>query len=390
MLRKLSNKHFWLLSAIVFLILTFFSYGFIRNLSFWRDDYGDIYHCYAGGNISWPYHGVKFLICPFYLLFKNQPAGYFKVALIFYALLSLVIALFVWKITKNRQVAFFSGLIFCSGYVGSEAMFWVEHAINMTVYLILVFSLLSFYKTYLESYSLKYWLFAFSLYSIAVLFLTQRAHYLILIVFLTDWYLSKRVGKSLISDFLAKFRRLFPFAMSFLGAYMGFPFLLGKGINSSTGILLGTEKFSAVANMSLLSDLGNYLVPSAFQEVIVEAFAQKNYFSTVFLLTLVFLIFLGLLLFSLKTFLSKKIKLIYLYLATFLLLAFLLATFTNENLGLFLGSLIGTFLIYLLWAFIFLFNIDKSSKKTIFFLLLCWIASYLIFHLREYPWVHPS
>lgn len=391
MLKRLSPRKFWLLSALIFLIVTLISYGFVRNLYFFREDYEDIYNNYAGGNQAFPVQGVKYLIRPFFLLFGNQPSGYFIVGLFLYFLLTLVFAYFVYRLTKNRLVAILSGIFLSTGFIGSEAMFWIEYAIVNVLYLILVFVILICYLNYFKSHLFRNWLISFALYSFCLLLITFRAHFLFFIVLLTDWYLSseKRIILSLRQIF-SLVKRLFPFATILFIVYGWYPVYIHSGVVAGKLSTRGEEAISRVAQLSLFADLGNHLVPSNFQEQIIKILNHYNYFikvisPTFFLFTSLVLLFL-----KFKPLFIKKRKLIYFYLAIFPLIAFLSAFLFDNPYELFLESLIGVYWIYIIFALIFLTRIKISDKKTIAFLSLCWFVSYLIFHLQEPQWIHPS
>lgn len=385
------KKHFWLLSAVVFLVLTFFSYGFIRNLYFFREDYEDIYNNYEVGNQAFPLQGVRYIIRPLFFLFGNQPSGYFAVGLCLYFLFVLVFAYFIFQLTKNRTISVLSGMFLSTGFVGSEAMFWIEHTTVDSLNLILVFVILISYFNYFKSHLFRYWLVSFILYSFCLSAITFRAHYLIFIVFLADWYLSSdhRILPSLRQIF-GIIRRVFPFMVVLFVVYGWYPTHIHSGVVAGKIPSRGEEIMSAVAQFSLLADLGNHLVPSNFQEQIIRILSPYNYIIKVILPTFIFFALFVLFFKKLKPLFIKKRKLIYFYLAIFPLVTLISALLFNNPYELFLGSLVGIYWIYILFALIFLTNIKMSDKKTIAFLSLCWFVSYIIFHLNEPQWVHPS
>lgn len=389
------RKYFWIISFCVYFIVTFFSYSFIKDLYFYKEDFADIYHLFFGGNQFFPYHGIKYIILPLYLLFGDQPSGYFWSAVFLYWFLCLVLAFFMWRLTKSYLIAFFSGLILASGYIGSESMFMVELAIPQIMYLLLMLGAVLFYREYLLRKRSIFRIISLSIYLLTTIAISQRAHSLFLIIFLTDLYFFKAIKKySLIENIFRRVNRLFPFILVSLGFYAGIPFLLGNEATESLKVFQkGSDIINPLFYLALLSDLGNYLVPSVFQEKLIEILEEVkvNYF-------VVAAIFIGLafgLLVStfiiLKPFIFVKNKKFYVfYFASFLIITVLAIMLSYGQLALLINSVIGIFLLYVLLGIISSVHLKKDDETLLVFLVLSWLLSYVVYLFREPTWIHPS
>src|SRR3989344_6818011 len=156
-LKDALKKKFWFISYITYLLVAIISYGYIKELYFYSEDFVDIYHFLFGGNQPFPYHGIKYLLYPLYLIFGTQPSGYFQVAFLLYPFISLLLEFVVWKYSKNKFLAFASGLLFTAGYIGSRTMSMVDMVIPTIMYLFSLLGILVFYKKYIDSRSFKNW-----------------------------------------------------------------------------------------------------------------------------------------------------------------------------------------------------------------------------------------
>lgn len=327
------HRYFWLICLLSFSLTSILSYGFIRNLYFWNEDYSFINSFYTNETISWPYQGHIAILYPFFLLFKDIPAGYFISSLVLYILLALTVSFFIYSFTKSRLLAFVSGLFFSSGYIGSENMFMVITAIPHTFYLILALCTLIFYRNSIIKNSIRYRLFSLSLLIFLIVMISVRAHTLIVLLFLTDIYLlfdtSKEKNYLLLFKTTAK--RLSIFIIFTVAAYYFLPSLLGE--RSSLGILkFDPQRLSAKANLNLFAEIGSYLFPSGLLDLLL----------------------------------------------------------TNKSLSLFIASFSGAFLLLVLLVIIFMSKKDKSFRKLLIFLILSWILSYLPYHWKEATFFHPS
>lgn len=336
---KLKYKYFWLLCLFLFSLISSLSYGFIKDLYFWNEDYKYINSFYTGELMKWPYQGDIFILRPFFLLFSDKPAGYFVSALVLYIFLSLIVAFFIYSFTRSRLLAILSGIIFSSGYVGSENMQMASTAIPHTLYLILALLTLILYMYSHAKSSVKYWLFSLIIYVFLINLITVRAHTLIVLLFLTEVYilLSLAIGKKQKKSYLFLFKSMAKrLSMFFISTIVVYSFLPGPNSSDKNAIISNFEfvsdKFSIQANMNFFSAMGSYLFPSGLFD--------------------------------------------------------LLSTNTDQNLV--FTSIAGIFLLLVLLGIAFLSKRDKDFGKLLLFLILSWIASYWLYHWKEYNYLHPS
>ena len=388
------KKRFWIISYITYLLVTLFSYGYIKELYFYSEDFVDIYHFLFGGNQPFPYHGIKYLLYPLYLIFGTQPSGYFLVTFVLYTILAFLLEFVIWIYSKNKLLAFISGLIFATGYIGSNTMSMVEMAIPEIIYLISLLGILFFYKRYIDSHSLKSWSITFFTYSFLLLFISQRAHSLIFIIFITDIFLTwNPKGKLLLENIFNSIKRILPFIITFVGIYLGLPFLLSsRGIGNYIGTVWIWQSYRVLSFDSylvFLSDLGNYLVPSFYQEKIIELLQKLSYNLSVLIIISTLGGLFILLILCLNTLLKKRGSL-YFFNILLLFNTLALISFSKGRFNLLLGSLIGQYLLYFISGLLIFIKMNLKIRKLLIFLSTSWIASYFIFHLHEAERVHFS
>lgn len=326
LVRQIVNKYFWLLSFISFSLLSILSYGFIKDLYFWHEDYVYINSFYT----EWYHHafytGELIVLYLFFLLFGDQPMGYFLSALVIYMLLSFTVAFFAYFFSKSRKVAFISGLFFASGYIGSENMQMVEIGITHTLYLILsMFTLIIFAMSRIRD-SMRLWFFSFILFILSIFLVPVRGHTLIVLLFLTEIYLILNSSKKpyfLLSRNIAG--RLSLFILSF---YLFYKFVIKAGSG------LTSDKFTIKAGLNLLSDFGNFLLPS---EYLVSLFGIASNTTTIPI-----------------------------------------------------ASIVGFILLLALAIVVFCFRKDKKFRTLFFFLVFSWIATYILIFWRETGYSHSS
>lgn len=392
---KLFNKYFWILSYLIYLLVAFVSYGFIKDLYFRNEDFGNIYHFLFGGvDRAFPYQGIKYVLYPLYLLFGNQPSGYFQVAFFLYTLLPLFLAFVIWKYTNNKFLAFITGLLFATGYIGSESKLMIELAIPEIMYLFSLLGVLVFYKNYIDFHSVRSWIIAFTLYSLAIIFISQRAYSFVFIVFITDLLLTLHLkSKSWFVYITGSIKRMLPFIFTFVGVYIGIPLYLHENTTSylaTNWIWQSRYVFTIKSYLIFLSDVGNFIIPSFFQEKIVEIFLQKaSYNFWVFVITVLFTSLLGFVFVVLKSHLKNR-KLLYAYWVIYLLNFILLVSFSEKDLYLLFNSYLGLFLIYFILGILIFIKMNKFRAKLLSFFMFSWLTFSLVFHLNEALWIHPS
>ncbi|GEM_PF-4923396 len=330
------NLYFWSFCIFLFSIVSFFSYGFIKDLYFWYEDYKYMTLFYVGGPRQWPFEGDLIILSPFFRLFSDNPAGYFVSALVLYIFLSLAAAFFIYSFTKSRLLAIISGLILSSGYIGSENIQMMSTAIPRNLYLTLALLALIFYRYSYIKNSVKYWLLSLIIYIFLIALVAARAHTLIFLFFLTDIYLLltskifQKEKKSLLVPFKFIFKRLSIFFVLTIVVYSLFS--NGYDKQAMVGAFgFSLERINFAANMNFFSAMGSFLFPSGLFDLL-PINADQSLFLTSFLGFLLIVVFLG------------------------------------------LG----------------LFSKDKGFGKLLIFLTFSWIASYIIYHWKDYNYLHFS
>lgn len=337
LLKKIFDKYFWFISTGIFSLISVFSYGFIKSLFFWREDFRLIYSFFSHEQYYfWPYQGLNVIYYPFYMLFRNQPTGYFISALILYIVLAIILSIFVYKITKNKAASFLSGLIFSSGYIGSESMFMVMLAIVSNLYLILLLLLILIYLNFLRLFSLRNYLFAIFLYFLMVTLISHRAFSGCLIIFLTDLYWTTKNKKINFNSIRGSSVRSAPFFIVMIIVYLTFPLVFGHQETLATSSYRHLYQLAInVVNLNTWKDFGNFLIPTPVQDLAI------NYF-------------------------------------------------TKDNFRTFIGTLAGGILFILAFGYIYFSKISKKDKKTLIYLFIVFIISFLPYHIIEYNFDHPS
>ncbi len=321
---RIIDRYFWVLNLVFLSFISFLSYGFVKDLYFWRDDYAFIYLFQKRGFFRWPYQGAVLEGYPFYFLFHENPRGYFIAELVLFVVASFLLSYFIYKISRSKITAFLSGLIFASGYIGSETMIMSMVGITSLSYIIGSTLLIFLWIRYGKDKSFWKFLMIFVLYCFLVLFFSQRAHSLILlllvsglyVVFPVTWkFFTKNIGRIL--------KDIFPFLIVSLVGYI----LLGQGSQSSQGVLYIIQYFlnslSIKTVLIFFSNLGSFLFPSS----LVAASLGRNEFL--------------------------------------------------------ISSLIGVFLTIILFSYLFFSKIPIKEKKLGIFLTFLWIASYITYFLYD-------
>ncbi len=258
------KKSFLFLIVLSYSVIVFLTYGFVGNLYFWRDDYVLLYRLQQGGLFHFPYQGWSLSYYPIYLFFKENPTVYFGASIILYILLCLVVYFFVFRVTKDYLIAYLSGLILASGYVGAEIMFMSSVSVSSLIYMIGVILLLLLYQTYLQKKSFFLFFSIIIFYGALTLLFTQRAHSLFPLLFFSDLYFSSKFSLNL-KIFRNSFLRLSPYFLITFLIYI-LHILDFFGIERSN---LGTSQikdylpylnFSSLG--TLVINLSNFLIPS--------------------------------------------------------------------------------------------------------------------------------
>lgn len=325
---KLSNHVFWALAIFIYSILTFLSYGILKDLYFWREDFASMYLSNMGQLYRWPYQGVTIINYPPFLLFANQPFGYALASLVLYIALSITLTFFVWKLTKSKTAGFLAGLIFSSGHIGSEALLLLSYGPSSVAYMTALLILILIYWHYLQNRSFTKWLMVAVLYAALILLISYRAHNILLLLLITN--LCVNPWKTA----LRKSIHLIPLLAITLMAYLLLPSILGwYGLKNTTYYLrLNNPVFSLSSNLNLLTDIGNFFIPSSVQANIGNI---------------------------------------------------------DQKLNLLMGSFVG-FAFLSAAVFFMLFTKNKKIVRISIFFALCYLFSLIIYHYSEYDLTHPS
>ena len=371
------------------------SYGFVKNLHFFGEDYGDIQILLFGAeNQPFPYQGIKYLLYPLFLIFGNQPSGYFQTALFLYFLLALFLAFIIWKYTQDKTIAFISGLLFSVGYVGSESMFVVELAIPEIMFIFSMLAILFFYSKYITFRDTRSWVLSFLIYSLALGFVSQRSHTLLVFVFLADLCLTwNQKVTSLFKNIAGTLKRISPFILAFGVVYVGLPLLLHGTVKNYLGtywVWATYDVLNTNSYLMYLSDLGNYLVPSDFQKLIALSLQKLNFSFAAPLIIVIFLLLPTFLFFLPKSLITKSKKYVYPYWIFLLINSYLIVSFSERSVSLLMGSTIGFFFLTLILAAYVFVKFNKKSSRLFIFCSLSWLTSTLLYHTHEANLVHSS
>lgn len=191
----LKLKRIHLITLLLF-VVSFIAYFQTLWMYFWIDDNALIYKLqhintysgYWGKGIfgEGPYRHIIDQFVPFYPLFKINPTPYFAVGIILYFLAALTVYFFISLVSKNRILAAIGGIIFASGYVGSESLFGITNSWQTSRGIITaLLTFMSFYK-FIKTRNSLFYLFSIVLFFFSLDTAYVRAHGLIFSIFFFD------------------------------------------------------------------------------------------------------------------------------------------------------------------------------------------------------------
>lgn len=282
-LKTIIENHFWVITIVTSSVLSLLSFNFVKNLNFWREDYARIYNLNLHQLSPWPDQGTSILYFPLYLLFSNEPQGYYISGLMVYILFVLTTVFFALKLTSSKSTALIAGLILSSTYVGTEGFFLIEVGINSYIYLIGALILILLYlksfehkqqnntlsvlKESLGVEQLRPWFLSFIIFSILMILISHRAYELILIIFLADLFITKIKHRNKYKYFTHLIIRFLPFAIVEILIILLFPPIFGVFPGFSNTIWGDNQAFSLNSFFLFIANLSNTLIYSPFQDI---------------------------------------------------------------------------------------------------------------------------
>lgn len=261
-MKRLFNRNFWIISLVLLSVLGLISYGFVKNLFFWREDYQIVYSYFAHiPYYFWPYQGLSFIYNPFSRLFGNNPQGYFIVSWFLLVLATFTLEIFTWKLSHNKPASLIAGLIFISGYVGSETMMMISVSIVSNLFLILLLIFLMSYENLFKPYKLRFFIFLYLICFTLFAIFSYRAHFIPILIIISEWYyLEKYKFRLRWSWIKALLKRTTPFLVTAILIYSIFPLFLATKDKH-----LGQISYTMILNIfnaNFWKDVWNLIFPS--------------------------------------------------------------------------------------------------------------------------------
>ena len=212
--------------VLKFLLMFFvvvLAYGQTANMYFWQDDSALIF------KLQHPNEGVgsfgtgilgqdspyRYLVTPFvplYPLFHLEPRGYFIVGILLYFLSAVSVYFLAKQFTKNNLVSLMAGLIYSSGYIGSDTMWRIINSYQTSLTIILICIALIMYKRYIEKKGILLFIIALLSFVATIEFGFVRGHGILLFI----------IGMELLYNFSLIYSplRLLPFLGLFYHWYL--------------------------------------------------------------------------------------------------------------------------------------------------------------------------
>ncbi len=306
---KITRRNLGISSLFVLLVIILVSYLSLKNtldFYFYSDDYAVLYHHINDLKYYPPFYTfVPKFYGWIYDIFGLNPKPFFLFGIITHVFASMSVYLFVEKFTKNKIIAFFSSLIFATGYIGIESFSQMNTASvdNLNVFLTMLLLISNIY--YLETRSKIYYFISLGIFSLGLVLFPFRAFQMLFFLILMDLVISLstkklKTTKSWVRFFIMR-NLVFVFLYFISGVALYGGGMLGKFIKSFSFENFSLF-FSVIGNMvlpkSINSDAPKDLVGICFTIIIISfvVFFRKNILlSKSLLLSLIFLIggFLG-------------------------------------------------------------------------------------------------
>ncbi len=247
-----------ILPYIILVATVLLAYGQSINYYFWHDDYTVLYYAQNNTKMSFPYQSSYYLGQSLYNFFGLNPIGYHIVGIILYISASILLYILFIKIIKNKEMAYFSTLVFSAGYVGQEAM-KIFVSVGFAVFL----GLNTFLLTLIFLYERRL------IYSLVFFFLTielapHRYFGIIFVVLALEWFLTNKI---------INLRRAFLFLSIFLFQYIAKPTRL---IFNYPANLVLSDLWQQLQNAARIKSLTNFL--GTFWNLFFPTYFQTEYF----------------------------------------------------------------------------------------------------------------
>lgn len=383
-----NNIYLWVTISFTCLFITYLSYGFIKDLFFWRDDFTLLYQLSVKELANWPYQGINIIYFPFYLLFGINPQGYFFLALLLYATLAIMLVWFTYKITENLTLGFITGCIFASGFIGSDAMLMIGISIASLLYILVTFLFIVWYKNiYRKPLFDKQRIIFIVFYTIVIFLFSHRAFTLLpslLIIHLYLFFVENKKLRSQKRDNITNIAMMVILTIVTLCVYVAYPKLIIQVNNGSSHYLLTQIlNFLNLKTMfGFFSAVGNFVIPQSAIPLItqVKQFTPSNI--VIFATTLIF----GFHILSAPK--IKKVLLPSLISLCFSLLAFVAFKLFSTQPTLLTQTLVG--ILFILLSIQLAFEKQNIFRKYITLAIVyLFIISYFIYYIKE-PSVLPN
>lgn len=241
---------------ILIAIVVLFSLGKTLQYYFYTDDYALLYYIQHNYSYGWPYAYITAFFTPFYKFFGLWTEAYFALGIFTFFIASLGVYFFIKVLTKNKLVAFFSSLIFATGYIGIDQFTMMSVSSINNLNIINVSLTLILFILWLDKRKLKFYLATIFMFWVSTSAFPFRAFPLLLFLPTIELILSFKLGKPSVI-----LKKLALIGIRFM------PFLL---IAYSNGIFSYGVKENAsldVNQFSILKAILNLITPEFLKEI---------------------------------------------------------------------------------------------------------------------------
>lgn len=283
---KRTIKIFFLLFFIVLI-----AYGQTLRMYFWIDDNALIYKLQhieeglgfwgAGAAGAGPYRHIVDQFVPFYPIFKTSPMPYFLIGILLYFFASVTVYYFVKILSNDKKLAFYTSLIFASGYVASETIFGIVNSWQTSRGIIMALVTFMIYLKFIRGRSSLPKVLVFYMLSVGLFYLSLdtvyiRAHGLIFAIVFFDilfWPVKFKL-KSITGSFI----RLVPFAFIHYEIYLkqSANYVREFPIFKILTNIISEKKYELVSIP--LQDIGNLFVPDKFNLLVDKIISQSFHY----------------------------------------------------------------------------------------------------------------
>lgn len=180
-IKKRANKRPILWSILLILAVVIMAYGLTAFMYYGQDDHSLIFKLQrleegvgqygvgiTGRKSSSPYRYMVVPFVPIYMLFGTRPFAYFAVGIFNYFLASIAVYFLAWVLTRNKKIALISGLIFASGFFGSDTMLRLTNSYQTPHTILFMCITLALYKLYTDKKSFLLYLLSFIFFALTI------------------------------------------------------------------------------------------------------------------------------------------------------------------------------------------------------------------------------